>query len=521
MERRTNQGIASVQLGRSLYERYERAGVWPKGRLLQMAVQWYLEDKSVKHEDLGPLFRTSSVDTGKVPLLSADIGELNRTLVEGIAREARTSASAVLRAIVRHYLDIHHPDTASSAVEATHVNEPQQRPQWSSGGPGTRRDADREGEEFRRHTLGSHTDEIAIITAALRPLIPSSLCDKARPYGYPDDLVLCVIDDVFSINANYFGHVIPVLNRFRRYCDDRGATVQTSAQFLAEFASHLDDGGTWLAQNVFRNAQRTSTKSGILKALAVVEFIKILHEHGIETPSDLAPRYEDSELQRALARVPGDGLEDIRRDYLWMLVGRSDILKWDRQLKRFFQRHLGYLPTKARAYEILRAVVEVLRSSFPCLNVRMLDGFIWGEFAGVGSASDLEVSPNTPTAVGPLTTPSARSDGRESREEICLSCYRRGLMLYGSHRSGQVSQVTLSTYLSDGERFASFFESGVMVVKRSTQCTTPRERVSVQDLSEFIEALVRGGMPMSSAVVYGTPVRGAFAALDVDCTHRS
>ena len=49
-----------------------------------------------------------------------------------------------------------------------------------------------------------------------------------------------------------------------------------------------------LAQNIFKNRQRTSTRNGILKADAVVQFIKILKAHEIETNDDLL-NYDDKD----------------------------------------------------------------------------------------------------------------------------------------------------------------------------------------------------------------------------------
>ena len=527
MSRRTNPGIVSVQLGRDLYQRYERAGSYPRSRLLKEAVRWYLEG-SVGIMDLGSLYRTSRVDTGSVPLLSADIGEQSRLLIEDIARERDTSSSAVLRAIVRTYLDKHFPLSALNGESmipedslrhetdglAVDVLEPEFEAidPWVDFGIESTRGGVRFG--------ATDVDETATITAAIRPLIPSSMCDESHPYGYPDDLVRCVVDSVYSINANYFGHVVPVLNRLVKYRVDHHAAIQTASEFLSEFAPHLDDDGSWLARNVFQNAQRTSTQSGILKARAVVEYIQILRRHGVERPSDLVPRFNDQALQRDLARVPGDGFEGIRRDYLFMLAGRTDLLKWDRQLKRFFERHLGHVPSKGRALEILRAVVESLRSTFPCLTVRSLDRIIWGELSGAGSTNEFEIPrPPSGSSALPITAP-PHSSGRESSVAICLNCYRRGLKRYGSLSASRVSRVTVTTYLSDGERFVNFFESGLMNVKGTRQRTTPREFVAIEDLVEFIEALVQGGMTLSSAVVYGTPVRGAFDSLDRACPHR-
>ena len=44
----------------------------------------------------------------------------------------------------------------------------------------------------------------------------------SRPDGYPHLVALCVMDSIWSINAHYERHVIPVLKRYRAYQTSRG-----------------------------------------------------------------------------------------------------------------------------------------------------------------------------------------------------------------------------------------------------------------------------------------------------------
>lgn len=162
------------------------------------------------------------------------------------------------------------------------------------------------------------------------------------PDGYPKSLALCVLDAVWSLNANYDRHVLPVLGGYRELRRAAGADpgADTASDLLAAIRAV---GGPERFATEVGNRQRTATHSGApLKADAVVQAAEVLVRAGIETPSDLAAAVagEHAELKRSWRQVPGQRSSDVGWRYLLLLAG-SDQVKPDRMVRRFVAAALG------------------------------------------------------------------------------------------------------------------------------------------------------------------------------------
>lgn len=83
-------------------------------------------------------------------------------------------------------------------------------------------------------------------------------------------------------------------------------------------------------------------------------------------------------IDRALATVPGDGQDGIRRAYLWMLSGSDDLIKPDRMVLRWLARTSGCPATATDARDILVRVAKELtvRLRRP-VTPWMVDHAIW------------------------------------------------------------------------------------------------------------------------------------------------
>ena len=112
------------------------------------------------------------------------------------------------------------------------------------------------------------------------------------PSYYYDSLPYCIIDAVFSIGVKYTS----TQNAVKSYCtyyglreynmeqDSRGDTHTVS-----QMIEHIESIGIEKSADiVFKNHQRTSSRSGILKADAVLRFARILQKYEIETLADIA-----------------------------------------------------------------------------------------------------------------------------------------------------------------------------------------------------------------------------------------
>jgi hypothetical protein len=103
----------------------------------------------------------------------------------------------------------------------------------------------------------------------------------------------------------------------------------------------------------------------------------------------------------------------------------------------------------------------------------------------------------------------------------CLTCYDEGLIAFIESRSHRLSPVTSATYISDGRRFSKFFIEGAMRVKGQWMSTSARGEsgcVGADEVDEFLNALVMGGMAPSSVNPYRTPIEGALHFAP-DCLH--
>lgn len=142
------------------------------------------------------------------------------------------------------------------------------------------------------------TDELQrLIDACLRDLGPSDRWFV--PDGYPNSLALCVIDAIFSINFTYQG-VLNVLTRYRRLRAERGGDAdQDSIEDLLRTFDGVDP-DEWA--DLIENRTRTSTRSGILKADAVLRQAHVLDSHRILTTSDL----HDAVFAERLADIEAD-----------------------------------------------------------------------------------------------------------------------------------------------------------------------------------------------------------------------
>lgn len=136
-------------------------------------------------------------------------------------------------------------------------------------------------------------EELERLLAALdRDLADPSLW--ATPDGYPGSLALCIVDSVYSIGVNYAG-VENVVRRYRSYRIAQGGNgdADGALELMGSF-EHLGGPEGW-AQRI-GNKQRTSTRSGILKADAVLQEAHVLAERGVWSVRDLRDAQREGQL---------------------------------------------------------------------------------------------------------------------------------------------------------------------------------------------------------------------------------
>ena len=155
----------------------------------------------------------------------------------------------------------------------------------------------------------SQSEIFAIIEQAKR-VLPLSLAKLSDEYFY-QSLPLCIIDAVFSIGVKYDSTRKVVI----RYCEQTSQLCirvgidfpsQNEQESISSFCKRPEQFDlNLMADNVYKNRQRTSTRNGILKAEAVLKFAKVLQTFGVEYFQDLAKVISDPKFDSALRAIPG------------------------------------------------------------------------------------------------------------------------------------------------------------------------------------------------------------------------
>jgi hypothetical protein len=193
----------------------------------------------------------------------------------------------------------------------------------------------------------------------------------------------CVLDAVFSIGVRYSSTRLVV----KRYCEKRGVTHIRSSEALpppsdqeplSAFVNYIDAmGPSAFADNIVHNHQRTSPRSGILKAVGALRFAKVLRSFRVEYLQDLSAHTANASLDSQLRAITGMK-SGIAVQYFWMLAGSEDMIKPDRMVLRFIEAALMRPFTSiAGATTMVTAAAQTLRHDFPALNARLLDYAIW------------------------------------------------------------------------------------------------------------------------------------------------
>lgn len=239
--------------------------------------------------------------------------------------------------------------------------------------------------------MGSDSDTALVSTHAPASPVAEALASAAKNLALQPrgnrwcHLSLCVLDAVFSINATY-PTTVRTVRSYATHAEldpvvapaDEVAlgTHARTEQPLSEFLTGDGALAPEALATLLGNRQRTSTRSGILKAEATQRYARILVDHGLETLADVADLLIDldrtADIERALATVPGHG-RGVRVSYLWMLAGDDQHVKADRMVTRWVARALN-----RRSVSVAEAG-ELLKETARQLNVTpwVLDHAIW------------------------------------------------------------------------------------------------------------------------------------------------
>lgn len=220
--------------------------------------------------------------------------------------------------------------------------------------------------------------DVARLVAAILKQIDLGALALPEEYFYAS-LPLCVIDAVFSIGVTYAS----TQNTVARWCEAQGlprlrgpgVAELTIGDFLRVLHTSSPED---LAMKVFGNRQRTSARSGILKAEAVTRFAEVLRRHGVERFGDTEDAGRNALIERDIRVIPGQG-SGISFEYFLMLAGSDSYVKADRMICRFIGSVLGSgaVVTPAQARPLLIATAKALRGHRADITPRLLDYGVW------------------------------------------------------------------------------------------------------------------------------------------------
>jgi len=139
-------------------------------------------------------------------------------------------------------------------------------------------------------------------------------------------LPFCVIDAVFSVGVRYESTRRVVM----RFCDhfhlqrihnDSISTLELSITGFLEMYDKCSP--QCMADNIYQNKQRTSSRNGILKAEATLRVAQTLKNAGVEFKADVFKTDDRANFEAEFKEIPGQG-SGKSLHYFYMLAGSDD-----------------------------------------------------------------------------------------------------------------------------------------------------------------------------------------------------
>lgn len=198
-------------------------------------------------------------------------------------------------------------------------------------------------------------------------------------------LPLCVIDAVFSIGAHYSSTEKVIARCKAEFFNDReekGPFEDTKAPSMPSFTitQLLDlyerNGIEFMAENVFKSKQRTSTRNGILKAEAVMLFSRALLDFGVDTSEDVWKIIGNTEFEAAIKSIPGQG-SGISLAYFYILAGAKDYVKPDRMIQRLLGSILDRKVAVKECQPLIFGASLLLEKEYPSIRPCVIDHLMW------------------------------------------------------------------------------------------------------------------------------------------------
>lgn len=206
----------------------------------------------------------------------------------------------------------------------------------------------------------------------------SNYCEKTFDFdvlGLPNNyksLPMCIIDDVFSLQANYDVVVKRVTEWYAR--DFLNGDRYAQGHTLSEFMNNVDASPN-TQDFTDKHLGRNNKSCNRLKIELCYELARKLKCLGIETLEDFRS-YEYPDVIEIMIRSV-KGLSDQAVNYLFMLAGDSSRVKVDTHINKCVVEVFGRTLSNNETQDLFTRAVKLLNEKHPKLTVSRLDNIIW------------------------------------------------------------------------------------------------------------------------------------------------
>ena len=128
--------------------------------------------------------------------------------------------------------------------------------------------------------------------------------------------------------------------------------------------------------DAIHNHQRTSSRGGILKTEAFLQYLEVFRQFEVNTYQDVNRLVDETPaFEQALWNIRG---QNVAVDYFLMLAGDEDGVKVDTHLRNFVRDAVGRELTPVQIKNLFReAVFHYRHNGYPDMTARHLDHIVW------------------------------------------------------------------------------------------------------------------------------------------------
>lgn len=193
--------------------------------------------------------------------------------------------------------------------------------------------------------------------------------------NYYHSLPICILDDVFSLQAKYLSSTLPTVKRFADYF--LNGDIYAGDYLIDNFINDLEkEGLSNVMCNVLNNRQ---VVGGRRKIEVCYDVAKKLQKLGIQTMEAFATFEDEEYLTYSLRSVKGVG--DAAINYLFMMTGDSNRVKPDIHIHHCIKDATGHDVRNEDCQRLFREVSEAIKDEYPFATPRFLDGLVWTHYS--------------------------------------------------------------------------------------------------------------------------------------------